>query len=172
MLRTLVVIFFTLGFNTTTLAKSLKVGDLAPNFVLKTDKNTDFELHQRKGKWTILFFFPKAETPGCTKQACAFRDAIKVIRQENADVFGISADDVGAQAQFVKNHQLSFTLLADPELKAIELFDTKMPLVKMSKRWTFLINPDLKIAFIDQNVDPVKDANKMAEKIRELTKNR
>lgn len=150
--------------------KAKTVGDNAPLFKTLTHNNEEFDLSKRKGSWTVLYFYPKADTPGCTKQACAFRDSIEQIRKLNADVFGVSADSVAEQKAFHEKHRLSFSLLADPELKIIEMYGTKMPMMKMSKRWTFLINPELKIAYVDQNVDPVKDAGKMADKIKELSK--
>lgn len=147
-------------------AREIKIGQLAPLFETKTHTGDTFNLADRKGKWTVLYFYPKAETPGCTKQACAFRDSIKVLRDLNAEVFGISADNVKEQADFAKHHSLNFTLLADPDLKVIDLYGTKMPLLKMSKRWTFVISPDLKIALVDKDVDPVKDPEKMANFIK------
>lgn len=159
-----------IGIFTSVFAKAPNVGTVAPTFITKTHLNEDFDLAQRKGKWTVLYFYPKADTPGCTKQACTFRDSIDQIRKLNADVFGVSADTVSEIKAFHEKHHLNFTLLADPELKIIEMYGTKMPVMSRSKRWTFLINPELKIAYVDENVDPVKDAGKMAEKIKELSK--
>lgn len=148
----------------------LKVGEPAPLFTAKTHANADFALESRKGKWTVLYFYPKAETPGCTKQACAFRDNLKKITAQDAEVYGISTDTVEEQAKFHQNHSLNFTLLADPEAKVTESFGAKMPVMKMSKRWTFIIGPDLKIKSVDQDVDPALDATKVAAKIEELKK--
>lgn len=152
----------------TTLREGSKVADLAPSFTAKTHENKDFSLSDRKGKWTVLYFYPKADTPGCTKQACAFRDSIKVIRDLNADVFGISTDSVKDQAAFHKKHNLSFTLLADPTAVIAEKYDAKVFGVKMAKRWTFIIGPDLRIRHIDEGVDPVLDAANVAKKLKEL----
>jgi peroxiredoxin Q/BCP len=157
-----------LGFWGSGLASDLKPGDPAPGLKLKTDAGANFDLQSRKGQWTVLYFYPKADTPGCTKQACAFRDNIAVIRKLGADIFGVSADDVGALQKFKKNHSLNFTLLADPGLDAIKAYGTKMPVVDMSKRWTFIIGPDLRIRSIEKDVDPVLDARRVAEKIKEL----
>ena len=82
------------------LADDLKLNDAAPTFTAQAQDNTTFDLANRKGKWTVLYFYPKAGTPGCTKQACAFRDSINKIRDQGADVYGISADTVEAQAGF------------------------------------------------------------------------
>jgi len=152
------------------MAAELKVGDSAPLFKAKTFANEDFDLAARKGQWTVLYFYPKSETPGCTKQACTFRDNIKAIRDQGADVFGISADDVAAQAKFHEHHKLNFTILADPDMSVIKMYGSKMPLLGMSKRWTFLLDPELKIRYIDHSVDPVKDAGKMADLLKEMKK--
>lgn len=147
-------------------ATQLKVGDQAPLFKTKTQSGADFDLSTRKGQWTVLYFYPKADTPGCTKQACAFRDSIKKIRALKAEVYGVSADEVSELSNFHKKHSLNFDLLSDPQGQIIENYGTKMPMIKISKRWTFILNPELKISAIDQDVDPVKDADKVAEKIR------
>lgn len=152
-------------------AAELEINQSAPLFKTKTHNNQDFDLAKRRdsGEWTVLFFYPKAETPGCTKQACAFRDKIDVIEGEGAKVFGISADSVSKQAAFHEKHQMKkLTLLADPDSKIIKLYGTKMPLLPMSKRWTFLIDPQLIIRKIEKNVDPAKDADQVAAWIKEL----
>jgi peroxiredoxin Q/BCP len=151
-------------------ATDLKVGDSAPVFQLKTEANSNFDLSSRKGTWTVLYFYPKADTPGCTKQACAFRDNIKKIRDQGAEVFGVSIDSVEDQAAFHKKHSLNFTLLADAEAKVAELYGSKKTLLNMSNRWTFIIDPKLKIQAIDKDVDPAFDSEKVAKKITELKK--
>jgi len=146
-----------------------KVGDTAPSFALQTHDGKNFSLSDREGKgWTVLFFYPKAGTPGCTKQACAFRDSIKVIRAQNAEVFGVSADTVADQAKFHKTHSLSFPLVADPKMQAINAYGAKMDGANMAKRWTFVIDPAMKIRWMDENVDPVMDAKKVGDKLVEL----
>lgn len=148
----------------------LKVKDDAPTFTAKNQDGKAFDLASRKGQWTVLYFYPKSGTPGCTKQACAFRDAIKKIHDQGAEVYGISADSVENQAAFHKEHKLTFDILADPDGKVIEQYGSKMFGLSMSKRWTFIIDPNLKIASIDKDVDPLLDAQKVATKIEELKK--
>lgn len=155
-------------FYKTSHADDLQVGSYAPNFSAKLEDGTPFELQSRRGSWTVLFFYPKAGTPGCTKQACAFRDAIDKIRDQGAEVYGISGDTVEDQAEFHKKHQLKFHLIADPEAKVIELYGSKVPLFKMSKRWTFIIDDQLKIRSIDKDVDPASDASKIGKRLQEL----
>ncbi|MBX2994329.1 MAG: peroxiredoxin [Bdellovibrionaceae bacterium] len=149
-------------------ANDLQIGDSAPIFKTKTHEGLNFDLATRKGSWTVLYFYPKAGTPGCTKQACAFRDNIEKIRAQGADVYGISSDTVEDQAKFHDEHKLTFTLLADPDAKVVGLYGTKMPIMKMSKRWTFVIDPNLKIRQIGKDVDPVIDAEKIADQIASL----
>lgn len=149
----------------------LKVGDPAKTFKLLTQEGKEFDLAARKGTWTVLYFFPKAETPGCTKQACSFRDNIKKIRALKAEVFGISTNSVKDQAEFAKAHALNFILLADEKAEVTDYYGSKMPLLNMSKRWTFIIDPNLIIRDIAKDVDPITDAQRVATKISELQKN-
>lgn len=165
-MKLILTALFLLGSLTAT-ANDLKVGDPAPLFKTKNHKGIEFDLNSRKGSWTVLYFFPKAGTPGCTKQACAFRDNMTKIQALNADVFGISSDTVEKQAEFHKAESLSFTLLADPDENIIKLYGSKMPVMNMSKRWTFILDPDLIIRSINKNVDPEKDA---ANVVKEITK--
>jgi len=149
-------------------AAELKVNDPAPLFVAKMQDGKDFDLKSRKGQWTVLYFYPKAGTPGCTKQACAFRDNIEKIHAQGAEVFGISADTVAEQAEFHKTHHLNFNLIADPEDHVIDLYGTKMADKKLSKRWTYIVDPELKIRMIAKDVDPVVDSEKIADQISKL----
>jgi len=160
--RILAMAILMLGGFAPALASDLKPGDPAPGLKLKTDSGADFDLKMRKGQWTVLYFYPKADTPGCTKQACAFRDNIGQIRKLGAEIYGVSADDVEAVKSFKAKHRLNFVLLADPRLEAINAYGTKMPALSMSKRWTFIIDPELRIRAVEKDVDPVLDAARTA----------
>lgn len=149
-------------------AVDLKAGDAAPLFSAKTHDGSDFNLADRKGKWTVLFFYPKANTPGCTKQACAFRDGIESIRSEGAEVYGISTDTIEKQAAFHKEQNLSFPLLADPEGTVTSAYGAKMPVLTVAKRWTFIIDPSLTIRQVEHDVDPAEDAQRVAAEIKRL----
>ncbi len=159
------LLFFHLALAKT---KELMINSPAPTFKSKTHDGIDFDLNSRKGQWTVLYFYPKADTPGCTKQACAFRDSIKIIRDQGADVFGVSIDTVEDQAKFHKKYHLNFTLIADADGKVAGLYGTKMTDKNLSQRWTFIIDPTLNIRSIDRQVDPVKDADKVAAAITDL----
>ena len=150
-------------------AEPLAVGRKAPDFVLKNQEGQTVTLASRAGQgWTVLYFYPKAGTPGCTTQACAFRDAIKQVRDQNAEVYGISTDDLPALVEFHKKHRLNFTLLSDPDARVTDAYGVKMPVLKMAKRWTFIVDPDLVIRDINDQVDPALDAQMVAERIRQL----
>jgi peroxiredoxin Q/BCP len=141
----------------------------APLFTATTHEGTPFSLAERQGKgWTVLFFYPKADTPGCTRQACAFRDSIRVIRELGAEVYGISGDTIEDQAAFHAKHHLTFTLLADPAAEVISAYGAKYPLLKVARRWTFVLDPELRIRWVDKDVDPMLDARRVAEQIRAL----
>ncbi len=167
-MRTILLIASVLLLPAFAAAAELKPGDPAPLFTAKTQDGSEFSLESRKGQWTVLFFYPKAGTPGCTKQACAFRDSINVIRAEGAEVYGISTDDVDAQAAFHKEHNLAFPLLADPEGTVTELYGAKMPILTVAKRWTFIIDPTLTIRQVEHDVDPSQDAQRVAGEIARL----
>jgi peroxiredoxin Q/BCP len=150
-------------------AEELTVGAPAPRFTLPNQAGQEFNLESRKGQgWTVLYFYPKAETPGCTKQACAFRDSIKKIRAEGAEVFGISTDSVEAQAEFHKHHQLQFDLLADPDGLVVSQYSGKIPVLGMARRRTFIIDPELVVRDIKKDVDPALDAKQVADTLKAL----
>ncbi|NBO38524.1 peroxiredoxin [bacterium] len=164
------LIFTFCGFSARGHAAELKVGDPAPSVSLVAHDGSSFSLESRKGKgWTILYFYPKAGTPGCTKQACAFRDAADEIRKQNTEIFGVSTDTVDKLSAFHKEHNLSFKLLADPDAKTTDAFGVKIPVVKIAKRWTFVIDPELKVRHINDKVDPLLDAKQMIEVVKKLS---
>jgi peroxiredoxin Q/BCP len=166
-LTAVILVGFSLNAQAT---NELKVGDAAPLFSSTTQDGKTFSLKSRTGTWTVLYFYPKAGTPGCTKQACGFRDDIKKIELEGAEVFGVSADSVKEQKAFHEKHHLNFTLIADEQDRVVDLYGSKMTGLKMSKRWTFIIGPDLTIRDIQKDVDPVMDAKRTAKRIAELKK--
>jgi peroxiredoxin Q/BCP len=102
--------------------KELNEGDHAPEITSTTDNGEPFRLSQLKGKNVVLYFYPKADTPGCTKEACAFRDASKKFTKSNTVIVGVSPDTEGDQAKFKAKFDLPFTLLADAEHKAAETY--------------------------------------------------
>jgi len=100
----------------------LSVGDKAPIFKLKDDSGEEVSLEDFKGKTVVLYFYPKDDTPGCTTEACGFRDEKKSFAGKKAVIVGVSADPVEAHVKFKKKYGLPFQLLSDPEKKAIEAY--------------------------------------------------
>lgn len=169
-IKTLSASFFVLLLSSHVFATELKINDKAPTFKAQLQTGEEFNLENQKGKWTVLYFFPKSDTPGCTKQACAFRDNIKKITSQGADVFGVSTDTVEEQAAFHKKHGLKFSLISDASGKITEAYGAKMPMIKMAKRWTFILDDQLVVRKVDHDVDPVTDAVKVAEFITNAKK--
>jgi len=98
------------------------VGDKAPDFKLKSDSGETVKLSSYKGKKVILYFYPADDTPGCTKQACDFRDNITALQHADAVVLGVSPDSVESHVKFIKKFDLNFPLLSDPNHRVAELY--------------------------------------------------
>ncbi len=101
---------------------ALNIGDKAPEFKLKNDDGEDIALKDFKGKNVILYFYPKDDTPGCTKEACDFRDNSKVFNKKDTVIVGVSPDSVDSHVKFKKKYGLPFQLLSDPEKKMLEAY--------------------------------------------------
>ena len=134
----------------------LQVGAKAPNFNLQDQNNVTHTLSDYEGQWVVLYFYPKDDTPGCTTQACDFRDAVKRIIASKAEVFGLSLDSVASHKLFAGKYNLPFSLLADETGEVSELYDSLRNLLvyKMAKRNTFIVDPKGNIAKIYLSVDP------------------
>ena len=135
---------------------NLKVGDKAPNFILNDQNNEAHQLSDYEGRWVILYFYPKDDTPGCTTQACDFRDAVKRIIASRSVVFGLSLDSVESHKRFSDKNNLPFSLLSDEEGVAAKSYDSLNNFMgyKSAKRNTFIINPQGFLSKIYLSVDP------------------
>ena len=148
----------------------LKVGDKAPNFSLKDQNNLTHTLSDYEGQWIILYFYPKDDTPGCTTQACDFRDAVKRIIASKAEVFGLSLDSVASHKLFAEKFNLPFSLLADETGKVSELYDSSRKLLGYAKRNTFMVDPKGNIAKIYLSVDPKTHSEMVLSDLSNLQK--
>ena len=144
----------------------------APNFSLQDQNGEQHTLTSYAGRWVVLYFYPKDDTPGCTTEACSFRDEREAIAEYgNAVVIGISADSVVSHKKFAAKHKLTFTLLSDPSHRAIKAYDAWQPKKMFGReflgivRKTVIINPNGLIAKEYPSVDPKTHA---AEIIRDL----
>lgn len=134
----------------------LKLQSPAPDFTLLDQDKKAQTLSKMQGKWVILYFYPKDETSGCVAEACSFRDNIAALKAKNTVVWGVSVDNPDSHAQFAKNHQLPFTLLADPAGSIAKRYGSLRNLLffKVAKRHSFIIDPQGKIAKIYRKVSP------------------
>jgi len=138
----------------------LKAGDAAPDFEILDDQGRSFKLSDLKGKNVVLYFYPKADTPGCTKEACEFRDTAKQFARRNTAVVGVSPDQPTAQAKFKSKYDLTFPLLADAEHTVAEKYGVWQEKNNYGKKYmgvvrtTFIIGPDGKIAHVFEKVKP------------------
>lgn len=138
-------------------AETPAVGSPAPGFRLQDQAGQWHSLSDYRGKWVVLYFYPKDNTPGCTTEACEFRDNIFAYRAIGAVILGISVDDVASHKAFAAQHSLPFTLLADPDKAVTTAYGTLkgyVGIAKLARRDTFIIDPQGKVARHYQDVDP------------------
>ena len=127
-------------------------GDPAPEFALPDDNGTIHRLADQRGRWTVVYFYPEDDTPGCTTEACAFRDANDDLVAAGATVWGISPDDAASHGRFRAKFHLNFPLLSDEDHAVAEAYGVWLPRTKEGRtsmriqRSTFLIGPDGRIA--------------------------
>ena len=151
-------------------ADQVSVGDAAPEFELPDQNGQLHSLEDYRDQWVVLYFYPKDETPGCTTEACEFRDNIFAFRAINAQILGVSLDDVESHQKFAENHGLPFPLLADTEGQAAEAYGvkTKMFGMTVAKRQTFLVGPDGTIAKHYEKVKPAEHSQQVLADLKEL----
>ena len=159
-LRTLLVVLLgsaMLPFSVS--AEPLAVGADAPAVSSTTDagKSLDLGSVYKSNRYTLVYFYPKADTPGCTKQGCSLRDAYADLTGKGVAVIGVSADSVEAQRAFKEKYNLPFTLLADKEMKVVTAFGAKNSLLPMASRQAYLIK-DGKIVYADHKGSTTKQA--------------
>ncbi len=148
----------------------------APEFELLDQNGTTKTLKDYAGKWLIVYFYPKDDTPGCTTEACNFRDGREVLASMGVSVVGISRDSVKSHAKFAQKHGLDFTLLSDPEHIYIEAFGSWKPKKFMGREYiginrdTYLINPEGDIVKKYEGVDPKNHFEQIVADIQTLQK--
>jgi len=136
------------------------VGEPAPDIALADQTGTVHRLADQHGRWTVVYFYPADDTPGCTKEACEFRDANETITERGADVWGISPQDGASKRKFSEKFGLPFTLLADTDHAVAERYGSWVEKQNYGKtymgtaRRTFLVDPDGRIARVWEKVKP------------------
>lgn len=148
-----------------------KVGSAAPDFTLPDAQSETHSLANYAGSWLVLYFYPKDDTPGCTKEACSFRDDLFQLEKLGANVVGISVDDTESHAQFARKYSLPFPLLSDKDGKVADKYGALMNLgvIKKAKRYTFLIDPQGKIAKVYLSVDTSRHSQEIIDDLKQLT---
>ena len=162
-----VVIFLPISF--ASLAQ-IKVVSKAPDFILRDQNSIQHQLSDYEGSWVILYFYPKDDTPGCTTQACDFRDAVKRIIASKSNVFGVSLDSVESHKRFADKNNLPFSLLSDESGEVSEAYDSLNNFMsfKSAKRNTFIIDPDGKVAKIYLSVKPSTHSQMVLNDLNQL----
>ena len=152
-------------------AGSPEIGQPAPDFELPDQFGQLHSLEDYRNQWVILYFYPKDETPGCTTEACEFRDAIFEFKKLNSQVLGVSLDDVDSHQGFAEHHGLPFPLLADPRGIVVESYGVKTRMFGMAvaRRQTFLIDPAGNIAKHYKRVDPKNHSAEVLADLAELS---
>ena len=153
----------------------LKVKQKAPDFVLKDQAGQEQSLSDYRDQWVLVYFYPKDDTPGCTKEACMIRDDFPKFKKLKLKVLGISADSVKSHAKFVEKYDLPFTLLSDEDKKVIKSYKVWAKKKFMGReymgilRTSFLVDPKGNIAKIYENVKPAEHAEEILIDLKKLT---
>ncbi|WJJ95518.1 thioredoxin-dependent thiol peroxidase [Algibacter luteus] len=146
--------------------KTLKQGDAVPNFSAKDEQENTISLSDYKGKKLVVFFYPKASTPGCTVEACNLRDNYKALQEEGFELLGVSADSAKRQANFKNKYEFPFPLLADEDKTVINAFGVWGPKKFMGREYdgihrkTFIINEK---GIVERVIDKVKTKDHAAQ---------
>lgn len=147
-------------------AEMLKVGDLAPEFSTNAvigDQSTPVKLSDYRGRKVVLYFYPKDNTPGCTREACTFRDGYGDLQRWGIVLLGCSIDSADSHRAFAKTYSLPFPLLLDPDNKIAKAYgaDNGIPILGLDRRVTYVIGEDGRILKVYPNVDPASHAKQI-----------
>ena len=151
-------------------ALAAMIGEPAPDFTLSNQNGQAVTLSGYRGKWVVLYFYPKDDTPGCTKEACSFRDNLVAIQQLNAVVLGISVDSVPSHKSFSEKYNLNFDILSDEQHQVCRQYGTLRPFMgrKIANRSSFIIDPDGIIRKVYPSVDPEDHALEIHLALKDL----
>jgi len=152
----------------------LQEGDLAPDFEALTHTGTPFRLREQRGRWVVVYFYPRDHTPGCTREACGFRDRYDALQRLGAVVVGVSTDSAASHARFAERQRLPFVLVSDPEGVVCRRYGARGLKRFMGRthegtlRVTFVIDPEGRIRRIWRRVRPDGHADEVLATLREL----
>ncbi|MHB1091463.1 peroxiredoxin [Thiobacillus sp.] len=145
-------------------------GSAAPDFALQDQNGRTHRLSDYAGRWLVLYFYPRDDTPGCTREACHFRDDIGTLEELDAAIVGVSVDSTRSHADFSRKYGLPFPLLSDPDGRTASAYDSLLNLgiIRFARRHTFIIAPDGRIAARFDHVDPTRHAKEVGDALRNL----
>jgi thioredoxin-dependent peroxiredoxin len=172
----LVVVLLVVGASATMFVmraadKAPEAGATAPDFTLNSQENKPVSLHDFKGKWVVLYFYPKDFTKGCTIEAHNFQRDLTQYEAKNAVILGVSVQDENSHQEFCTKEGLHFKLLADTKKEVSSTYGSVIPVVGLSKRHTFLIDPQGVIRKVYLDVEPAKHSEELLAALTELQKN-
>jgi thioredoxin-dependent peroxiredoxin len=147
-----------------------RAGQAAPDFSLLDQDNKLHQLKDYKGKWLVLYFYPRDDTPGCTQEACAFRDDFQQLTTLGAEVVGVSLDDSSSHAEFSKKYHLPFPLLADKNAEVAARYGVllNLGLFKVARRYTFLISPQGQVGKVYDKVETSRHSKEIIDDLKLL----
>lgn len=150
--------------------RHLNVGDQAPAFELNDQHGQAHTLAHYFGSWLIMYFYPRDDTPGCTREACQFRDAFQPLQSLHAKVIGISVDTAQSHARFAEKYHLPFTLLADTQGEVVARYGALVKLgpLKMARRMTFIVSPRGHIVHVFTRVNPAYHVDEVMRILKNL----
>jgi peroxiredoxin Q/BCP len=149
---------------------AVQEGEAAPDFTLPDQEGKPVTLSSLRGRWVVLYFYPKDDTPGCTKEACSFRDNIVAIQHLNATVLGVSVDSVASHKKFSDKHKLNFQILADDQFNVTRQYGTLTRFMGMqiAGRSTAIIDPKGTIRKLFPSVEPTDHAREIHQTLKAL----
>ncbi len=153
----------------------MKLNQRSPDFSLPDQDGNIQSLADYRGKWVVLYFYPKDDTPGCTKEACNFRDSFHELQKLGVIILGASKDSVSSHKKFADKYHLNFPLLSDASLEMIKTYGAWGEKKFLGKtydgifRMTYLINPEGRIAKIYEKVNPLTHSQEIIEDLKKLT---
>lgn len=171
LLRGIAAVLATLLATVSFAGEQPQVGDMAPDVRLQDQDGDWHALSDYRGQWVTMYFYPKDDTPGCTTEACNFRDDVFKFRKMNVKLIGVSLDDVDSHKEFAEKYSLPFTLLSDADKQAAKAYGvlTKFGPIEITARETFLIDPDGRIAKHYKKVKPDAHSQEVLSDLAKLT---
>ena len=145
-------------------------GETAPDFQLMDQNGVVQRLSDYRGHWVVLYFYPKDDTPGCTKEACEFRDDYQRLSRMGVTLLGVSLDDIKSHQAFAAKYHLPFPLLSDPDGEVAKRYGSLFKLwpLKFAKRHSFIIDPEGRVARVYRDVDPATHSDEVISDLKSL----